>query len=392
MRIGIDARFYSSSFTGIGRYVFELIENICALDPINEYVLFFNNPEFGAFAPPRKNVTKILADSPHYSLGEQFHFWRVLERANLDLMHFTHFNAPILYRKPSIVTIHDLTLSFYPGKKMAGPLLRFAYNMVLHSITKRSKSVIAVSENTKRDLIRLTGTPEEKIRVIHLGVNPQFHCIADTRMIGEFRRRMGLAEPYLLYTGVWRNHKNLVNLIRAFGILKNKHNFRGWLVITGKEDPWYPEVKQAVKDLHLEGEVRFTGLVPDEDLVLLYNGALMFVLPSLYEGFGLPALEAFACGLPVAATNTSSIPEVCGDGNAVFFDPKNPQDMAEKIAAVYTDSGRMEELRARGLARAKEFSWQRMASQTLDIYKSYVHADSKTHPRSGRQTWHRTGS
>ncbi len=370
MRIGIDARFYSSSFTGIGRYVYELIENLLLLDAKNEYVIFLNSPEFENFHPSRKGVTKIKADAPHYSWAEQWRFWRLLERADLDLMHFTHFNAPVLYRKPSIVTIHDLTLSLYPGKKMAAPWHRFAYNFTIHSVVRRAKNIIAVSEHTKRDLVRLMHTDPQKIAVIHEGENPQFHSITDRKLVEEFRAKNGLTKPYLLYTGVWRSHKNLVNLIRAFAILKHQFHFDGMLVITGKEDPWYPEVKETVRQEKLEGEVRFTGLVPDEDLVLLYNGAALYVLPSLYEGFGLPALEAFACGLPVCAANASSLPEICGKDNAVFFNPENPHDIAEKVASVYNDEEKMATLRQRGFARIKDFSWEKMARETLTLYLS----------------------
>lgn len=374
MKIGIDARFYSSSFTGIGRYVYELIDNILKLDQRNQYVLFFNSPEFEKFSPPRKGVTKILADSPHYSLKEQWHFWRLLQKENLDLMHFTHFNAPILYRRPSIVTIHDLTLNLHPGKKMASGLHRLAYTLTIRSIINRSKRVITPSEHTRQDIVKHFNIESDKIAVIREGVSSSFHKISDTNIVKEFREKIGLTKPYILYTGVWRSHKNLVNLIKAFAILKHTHHFPGWLVITGKEDPWYPEVKQTVRDESLEGEVRFTGLVPDEDLVLLYNGASVFVLPSLYEGFGLPALEAFACGIPVCASHISSLPEICADA-AEYFNPNNPNDMASKIAMVYNDPAKIYAMVKRGLERIKDFSWERMAEETLKIYN--VHPNSK---------------
>ncbi|MBI4994522.1 glycosyltransferase family 4 protein [Candidatus Peregrinibacteria bacterium] len=367
MRIGIDARFYSGSFTGIGRYVYELIDNLLKLDRRNEYVLFFNSPEFEKFTAPRKGVTKILADSPHYSFKEQFHFWRILQKANLDLMHFTHFNAPILYRRPSIVTIHDLTLNLHPGKKMAGAIHRLAYTLTIQSIIKRSKRVIAPSEHTRQDIVKHFNIEPDKIAVIHEGVNPSFHKISDENIVNDFLAKTGLTKPYILYTGVWRSHKNLVNLIKAFAILKHTHHFPGWLVITGKEDPWYPEVKQTVANENLEGCVRFTGLVPDEDLVLLYNSASIFVLPSFYEGFGLPALEAFACGVPACVSKTSSLPEVCGTA-AEYFDPNDPNDMASKIALVYNDDTKKADLISRGFERIKDFSWSKMAEQTLDLY------------------------
>lgn len=380
MRIGIDARFYSSAFTGIGRYVYELVDRILRMDDQNTYVLFFNRPQFDRFAAPRKNVEKVLANAEHYSFAEQWHFRRVLYSANLDLMHFTHFNAPILYRKPSIVTIHDLTISLYPGRKFNTFFHKLGYDLTIKSIIKRAKKIIAVSDSTKRDLVAFLGVAAEKICVIYEGVNRQFHKISDARIVDDFCAKIGLTKPYILYTGVWRNHKNLVNLVKAFAILKNKYKFPGRLVITGNEDPWYPEVKQTVKNEGMEGEVRFTGLVPEEDLVLLYNGALLYVLPSYYEGFGLTVLEAFACGVPVCASKTSSIPEICGEGNAVFFNPYDPEDMAAKIASIYPHPEKMEEFACRGYERLKDFSWEKMASQTLQIYNEVlndVYADSK---------------
>lgn len=375
MRIGIDARLYTSAFTGIGRYVYELIDNLLKIDEHNEYVLFFNKAGFDEFKNPRahdgksgRGVEKILVNAAHYSFSEQWRFFKILRGANLDLMHFTHFNAPVFYRRPSVVTIHDLTLSLYPGKKMNGWLYRVAYHVIIKSIVHRAKKIIAVSQNTKNDLVKILRADEKKIEVIHEGANKMFHKISDDKIVTDFLGKIGLGRPYILYTGVWRNHKNLVNLIKTFAILKHKYRFAGKLVITGKEDPWYPEVKQTVRDERLEGMVRFTGLVPDEDLVLLYNGAAVYVFPSFYEGFGLPALEAFACGIPLCAAKSSSLPEICGNA-AVFFDPHNPDDMAEKIASVLNDKQKADELIARGHERLKEFSWERMACETLKIYQ-----------------------
>ena len=369
MRIGIDARFYSSAFTGIGRYVYELIEHLLKIDHKNHYVLFFNDPNFEKFIPPRGGVEKVLVNAKHYSFDEQWKFLKILRAHKLDLMHFTHFNAPILYRKPCIVTIHDLTLHFYPGRKMAGWISRMGYNLTIRSIIKRAKKVVAVSKNTKTDIVKLLNVNPEKIKVIHEGVNHQFHRLKDGNQVEQFKANYGFIKPYILYTGVWRSHKNLVNLIKAFAILKHKYKFPGILVITGKEDPWYPEVKQTVRAEHLEGDVRFTGLVPEEDLVLLYNGALLYVFPSFYEGFGLPALEAFACGIPVCASHSSSLPEICGNA-AVFFDPTSPHDMADKISSVILNPQKAEELVQKGYARLKDFSWEKMAQETLEVYNA----------------------
>lgn len=370
MRIGIDCRMYSSRFTGIGRYVYELTENLFEIDNKNQYILFFNEPEYSAFYPSNKNIQKILADAPHYSFREQSHFLSVLNKAKLDLMHFTHFNAPIFYRGPSIVTIHDLTLSFFPGKKMTSFFQRFAYHVTLKKALTKAKKIIAVSEHTKKDLKQLFKILPEKIQVIYEGVNAGFHQIQDQKPVQEILKKYDIHEPYLLYTGVWRSHKNLPGLIEAFHILKHDYGFDGSLVITGRTDVLYePELKQKAFSLKLEDDIIFTGLVPDAELVLLYNGALAYVFPSLYEGFGLPPLEAMQCGTPVVAANSSSIPEICGENNAVFFDPRSPKDMAQKIYEVISQKSLRAKLVANGLERVKQFSFRKMAEETLKLYE-----------------------
>jgi glycosyltransferase involved in cell wall biosynthesis len=370
---------YSSDFTGIGRYVYELTDNLFKIDHKNEYVLFFNEPEYKKFhinehvktAPggAKPKVEKVLVNAPHYSIKEQTRFLNLLNKAKLDLMHFTHFNAPILYDKPSVVTIHDLTLNFYPGKKMASPLHRAAYHLTLKSAVKKARKVITVSQNTKKDLQILLKTPSSKIEVIYEGVHEKFKPLHDAAIVKEVKDKYRLDKPYLLYTGVWRSHKNLPNLIRAFHIIKTDYGFDGYLVITGRKDPLYAhEIVNETVSLKLDAEVIFTGLVKEDDLVPLYNGALAYVFPSLYEGFGLSPLEAMQCGIPVVASSGSCIPEVCGAGNAVYFDPNSPEDMAEKIFSVVSDGALREKLVANGLKHVQKFSWERMARETLDLY------------------------
>ncbi len=361
MKIGIDARMYSSSFTGIGRYVYELTNHLFEMDTKNEYVLFMNEPEFSKFSPPNKRISKVLVNARHYSWAEQVKFARLLHKEKLDLVHFTHFNAPLLYRRPSIVTIHDLTLSFFPGKKMTSWLHRAAYHLVLESVVKRSKGVIAVSKNTKNDLKKLLKTPDKKVQVIYEGVAKEFEPGTEKA-------------DFFLYTGVWRNHKNLVNLLKAFARLCKRPDFDGKLVITGRQDPHYPEVQQTIEDLDLGEQVVLPGLVPEKKLLELYQKAKVYVLPSFYEGFGLTPLEAMASGTPVVASNTSCIPEICGEKNARFFDPYKVEDMEKVMAEVWFDEDLQQKLRERGQKRVLDFSWKQMAEETLDMYNRLTHA------------------
>lgn len=379
MRIGIDCRMFSSSFTGIGRYTFELVENLQRISPIHEFILFFNEPEFSAYEPKAPNFKKVLVKAPHYSLAEQTTFLKALNKENLDLMHFTHFNAPIRCRKPFIVTIHDLTHTLFPGRKMTSFPYRFAYKMVVKNAVRHARRIIAVSKNTKDDIVKILKIDPSKIDVIYEGVNDEFRKfnpdeLEDAQKMLE--EKYGISKPFLLYTGVHRYHKNLPRLIEAFKILTEKYKDLS-LVITGKKDPLYPEAEKLTKDFGLEDKVIFTGLIPEEDIIALYNLASVYAFPSLYEGFGLPLLEAFACGAPVAASNVSSIPEVAGakpqnlhvqTSAALLFDPYSPQDIAKKIEQILSDPALTKKLTANGLSRVKDFSWEKMAKEILEIY------------------------
>ena len=377
MKIGIDARMYSSEFTGIGRYVYELVQQLLEIDKKNEYVLFMNQPEFDEFEPKSKRITKVLVNAKHYSLAEQVRFWWKIRKAKVDLMHFTHFNAPILYRRPTVVTIHDLTLSFYPGKKMNSWFYRMAYNAVLQNAAKHASRIISVSKNTKQDLIDITHTSPSKVEVVYEGVGDNFGPREDKEALMDMLKKYNITKEFMLYTGVWRSHKNLVNMIRAFGLLCEDEGFEPQLVITGQENPYYPEIKRTVTELGLEHKVIFTGLVPEDELVALYQAAKMYVFPSLYEGFGLPPLEAMRCGTPVIASKVSCIPEICGEENALFFDPYDPEDIANTMRKLWLDEELARELRERGLVHSRKFSWKKMAEKTMEVYTEAL-ADKKS--------------
>ncbi|QQR84057.1 glycosyltransferase family 4 protein [Candidatus Peregrinibacteria bacterium] len=369
MKIGIDARMYGSGFTGIGRYNFELIQRLSELDTHHHYIIFLRKEGFEAFTPPNQRFTKVLADFPHYSLSEQTQFLSLLNSFQLDLMHFTHFNAPIFYRRPYVVTIHDLTLSFFPGKKMNRWFYRMAYHIVLSRVTRRAKMIIAVSKHTQKDLQKVLKISDSRIVVIYNGVNPEFSEPAAITA-QDLSKKFHLERPYFLYTGVWRDHKNLVGLIKAFKQF-NATDHGHDLVITGKFNPIYEEVVETVKTLKLKDHVHLVGLVSEDDLKALYQHAFAYAFPSFYEGFGLPPLEAMQCGTPVLASNASSIPEVCGEGNALFFDPYQTDDIAQKMQTLVDDPPLRQQLIQRGLERVKQFSWTTMAKKVLSLYNQF---------------------
>lgn len=372
MKIGIDARMYSSGFTGIGRYTFELIRGLSRIDSENEFVVFLNPEEYENFSAPAENFRGVQVEAPHYSLAEQTKFLSKLNSERLNLMHFTHFNAPILYRGKSVVTIHDLTLSKFPGRKMNKLIHRLAYNLVLRRATSHADKIIAVSQNTKKDLMELLKINSDKIEVVWNGVGREFTPAQPTELSRrQLKQKFGIGKSYLLYTGVWRDHKNILGMLEAVKKVVEQHrDFDGEIVITGRPNKVYaPEIFAKVRDLGLEDRFVFTDLVDDEDLLRLYQNARVFVFPSFYEGFGLPPLEAMACGIPVAASRSSSIPEICGEGNALFFDPRNTGEMAEKIWEAWSDESTRKKLRERGLRRIEDFSWRQMSQQTYAVYQ-----------------------
>jgi glycosyltransferase involved in cell wall biosynthesis len=360
---------YGSGFTGIGRYTYELIRNLSELDEKNEYVIFLRKETFDSFMPPNQRFSKVLADFSHYSVAEQTGFLKILNDSKLDLMHFTHFNAPVFYNKPYIVTIHDLTLSFYPGKKMNNVLRRTAYRLVMGTVTKKAKKIIAVSEHTKSDLQKLYNIKDDRVKVIYNGINPEFSKPSAVSR-PDLMKKLGIQKPYFLYTGVWRDHKNVLGLIRAFAKLNGESGKQYNLVITGRNNPSYKEVPDIIKDMNLESDVHLVGMVSEDDLTSLYQYALAYVFPSFYEGFGLPILEAMQCGTPVVASDRSAIPEISGEGNALFFNPDSIDEMAEKMKIAATDPSVRRKLIDRGLERVKDFDWRRTAADTLEIYNS----------------------
>lgn len=474
LRIGIDCRMFSSAFTGIGRYTYELVTRFIkyndSLPAPNKIVLFFNDKHeakqgsnnlthaesaagrkerslFHSELPASPHIEKILVNAKHYSLREQTTFAYKLYKARLDLVHFPHFNVPILYRRPYVLTIHDLILSLFPGKKMNKWYHRLAYNLTIKNATRSAKKIIAVSKSTKSDLEKLMKIPAEKVEVIYNGISPIFRPIngganrhgevpttassasTDLQKVAATLKKYQITQPFFLYTGVWRNHKNLVNLIEAFseflktnglsepfspGIpapgrpgntpglhsnlpkignsesrkvnhlsqanispqgpppastrsLRSLAPAAPLLVLTGRPDPHYPEILAAIKSHHLENRIITPGLVSEEELVHLYNAAQIYVFPSLYEGFGLPPLEAMACGTPVAASSASCIPEICGEENALFFNPRDPQDIAKKLTRLYNNNELQSSLSARGLNHAKSFSWDSSAQKTWKV-------------------------
>ena len=367
--IGIDARMYGYAQTGIGNYIRHLLKYIFELDEENNYVVFLLSEEYDNFKIPNKRIKKVKVSARWYGYKEQLFFPIKLYKEKLDLMHFTHFNSPVLYFKKSIVTIHDVTPYFFPGHKMKSLLRKIGFRAVFFSSVKKAKKIIAVSKSTRNDIINHFRISKNKIEVIYEGVDRQFK-VYDKISIAPFLKG-GASKPFIFYTGVWRNHKNLVGLVKAFGVLKNKYKLNYQLVLGGKEDPYYPEVRRTWEKLGLKKEIIRAGFIDQKELPLFYNAAEIFVIPSFYEGFGLIGLEAMACGTPVVSSNKTSLPEVLGNA-AIYFDPNSPEEMAEKMKLVLTDKKLYNELRENGFKQIKKYSWEKMGKETISIYENIL--------------------
>lgn len=370
--IGIDARMYGAEQTGIGNYIRNLIINLAEIDKDNQYAVFLLEKEFDKFRLPGKNFKKIKTAAHWYSWKEQIVLPFEFLRERLELMHFPHFNSPILYPGRSIVTIHDITPFFFPGHKMNSLARRMAFKMVFSSSVKKASAVIAVSGSTKNDVIRHFGADKGKIMVIYEGVSSDFKILPNRDKIREeIASKYGVKKSFIFYTGVWRNHKNITGLIKAFAMLKKELGGGYQLVLGGKMDPYYPEIGKTIAVLGLEKDVVCTGFIPAGELCRFYNVCSLFVIPSFYEGFGLVGLEAFASGAPTVSSNTTSLPEILGE-SALYFDPKNHQEMAATMKKVLTDGEVRKKMIESGVERAKNFSWRKMAEETYKIYSKVL--------------------
>lgn len=376
MRIGIDARMYGPEQTGIGIYIKNIIDRIPPADPANEYVIFLSDPHFESWRAPSANVRKVRAPYRWYSYAEQLLFPALLYRERLDLVHFPNFNVPILYRKPYVVTIHDTTPLFFHGHRMTAAHRRAAFSFVFAQGIHTAARVIAVSEATKADIARNIGENTDRIRVIPLGYDPRLNQLAEYDTLRQVFDRFKIAQPYLLYAGVWRNHKNLVGLVEAFAILRSRYGHDLRLVLAGTEHEHYPEPRRAWERLGVGDHIVRPGFVSDAELAALYAHAAAYVVPSFAEGFGINGLEAMSFSIPVVASRAGALPEVYGAA-AHYFDPHEPDDMARAIHAVLSDEALRTTLIERGAYLVRSSAWELPIASHLHLYREILHAKNK---------------
>lgn len=376
MRIGVDLTAAVTQGGGIGRYTRELIQAVTAVDKENEYRFFSAKrplpPPVANSIPTGSRITYIespLADKWHYRVWYRLRLPIPVQllTGQIDLFHSPDFVLPPVWPKvPTLLTVHDLSFLHYPNT-FPDSLVSYLNQVVPWSI-QRATHILADSEATKDDLVSLWQVPDEKVTVLLSGVTTDFEVVSDANKLLAIRQKYQLGEnPYLLSVGTIQPRKNYQFLIRAFK--KVAENFPHQLIISGGKGWLYDEMVAEIEAQDLRGRVKFIGFVDDADLPTLYSGTELFLFPSLYEGFGLPLLEAMACGVPVISSNSSSLPEV-GAETAVYLSPHDSQAWSETMIELLNDPAKRERLSVKGLAHVKMFSWRKTAVKLLQIYNS----------------------
>ncbi|PIZ10762.1 hypothetical protein COX68_01025 [Candidatus Falkowbacteria bacterium CG_4_10_14_0_2_um_filter_41_15] len=384
-KIGIDARFYGPLGKGLGRYTQEIVDNIINIDRDNDYVIFLGVNNFDEFIIPATEtdrIKKVKVNILWYTWKEQILLPFYFKREHLDLIHFPHFNVPILTMNKFVVTVHDLILTKFPTVRattlspVVYELKNLAYRLVIWLALNRSRKIITVSEFTKNDIMEQFHITPQKIAVTYEGVAnlAKGHDTLFVKKLDEegTLERYKIKDNFLLYIGNAYPHKNLEGLIRVFAAVVKKYPHLR-LVLVGKSDYFYNRVKDYAKSLDLYQEnqatspIIFPGYVPDTELEILFKRALFYIFPSLYEGFGLPPLEAMVKGCPVLSSDKSSMPEILGDA-AYYFNPDNDEQMKAAIEKMISHEDLRADLVRKGFSRAKKYNWWECAYATSKIY------------------------
>jgi glycosyltransferase involved in cell wall biosynthesis len=353
MRIAIDARKLHDF--GIGTYIRNLLVGLGRIDHETEYIVLSRPEDVDLASELGPNFRSVSETARPYSIGEQVWIPIALARERAHLVHEPHYVLPLATRCRSVVTIHDCIHLMFP-QYLPGRLAHLYARTSMWGAVRMADRILTVSEASKRDILRFFDVEPDRVTVIYNAIDERFLRGADEEQMDRVRERYQLNDPFVLYVGNIKPHKNLERLIDAFGRVRATGLDDLRLVIIGDELSKYPALRQAVHRHRLDRYVRFLGFQPYATLAAFYRLARAFAFPSLYEGFGLPPLEAMACGTPVVTSNVSSLPEVAG-GAALLVDPYDPASIAEGLHTAVTDEAVRTDLIAKGIARARQFSW-----------------------------------
>jgi glycosyltransferase involved in cell wall biosynthesis len=380
MRLAINGFFHDQQATGSGQYTRQLVQGLGSRAQRPHCLLMrphWGKPEARSETDPSKVVERFL--KPPVFLGqdlakvwfEQISFPRACLAEKVDVAHVPYFAPPFLASDRTVVTIHDLIPLVLPSYDKS--VLVRLYTRFVASAAKRASAIITDSFASQRDILRLLGVSPDLVHAIYLAVDNSYRRMTDLRELQQIRRKYGLPEDYVLYLGGFDQRKNLSTLVIAYGALQGELAARTPLVIAGRlpshVSEFFPDPRAAVQRAGLEDRVLFIGWVPEHDKPALYSGAALFVFPSLYEGFGLPVLEAMSCGTAVVTSDRASLPEIVGDG-AILVDPLDSSALAAAMTDLLRDPAKRGQLAERGLSRAKLFSWEETLCKTIAVYES----------------------
>jgi glycosyltransferase involved in cell wall biosynthesis len=367
MKIAIDIREAGAGKTGKGWYTFNLVSELIKLDPKNEYLLYTDS-KTSPFTD-RKNVKIKHIEASSWQ-------WHLKTLKDLQSEKADLFFAPTSYIIPAlapkslrvIITVHDLVAFMFPAGHTAKAVL--IERLTLRKALKKAAGVFVVSENTKKDLLKRFKLPNQKIHLTPCAPSGHFHKRVAPEELAEFQRKMNLPENFILAVGTLEPRKNFNTLIKSFVIIKRKYpDYK--LVIVGKKGWKYHLIEEALKRFKMEKDVIFPGYLEDEDLKKIYALARVFVFPSLYEGFGIPPLEAMASGCPVVSSNVASLPEVIGQGG-LLIDPRNAVKIADAVCSLLEDEQARQMMIERGLVQAEKFNWEESAKKALEVINSFT--------------------
>lgn len=372
--ITIDARMLNAS--GIGTYILNILPQIISSFPDAGINLLGNQSALRKLSPANNsNVMLTDAVSPVYSITEQIELFRKTP-GQVSLFWSPHYNIPLFIRaKKRLVTIHDVNhLVFLDRLNLQQKIYaKFMINLAV----KFSDTIITVSDFSKSEIAKRTKVDEEKITVIHNGINTELFKTLDNQQSVDTKDKFGLPDKFILFVGNVKPHKNLRRLLMAYEVMYNRGLEDHYLVIAGEKEGFITGDKEIFSIVHnnqdLKERVRFSGYVDNADLPILYNAASVFVFPSLYEGFGLPPLEAMACGCPTVVSNAASLPEVCGDA-AYYVDPNDTESISEGMYKILTDNSLRQHLIKKGLERAKLFSWKKSGGDHIKVFEEILNS------------------
>lgn len=364
MKIGIDTSILQIDHAGASVYTRGLVKSLLQIDRSNSYSFFSYKYSLTGGNYFGRKLGNVIMDTiwiPRLLPKE-------LKKGKVDLLHCPAFKAPLKCDVPLVATFYDLHILKNP--KDYNPWLRYYCKFMLPKIARRADKIITISEFSRNDIINTFSLPAEKVRVTYCGIDDRFRLIPDDSLLSRARVKYGLSKKFILYVGALQPRKNIPLLLKAYAKLLKEQDFDHQLVLAGGTGWRNRNIFSLINELNLSKNVKILGYVPDDDLPLIYALAQFLVYPSFFEGFGLPVIEAMACGCPVICSNAASLPEIVQDC-AVVFDPLSRSELENAIAKLGSDGGMRQKMKEKGIKRSADFSWEKSARKTIQVYEEF---------------------